>query len=77
MEFKVKNKILICDITSLDKLYLLKNFLEKKFVVCINSRKQGGWVKNIKKLNIALKIKIFADIHTVYQKKNNAFLKIN
>ena len=77
MEFKVKNKILICYITSLDKLYRLNNFLEKKFVVCINLRKQGGWVKNIKKLNIALKKKIFSDIHTVYQKKNNAFLKIN
>ena len=55
----MKNNILICGISGQDGSYLANNFLKKKYIVHGTSRKKNGWDKNLKKLSIDKKIKVF------------------
>lgn len=55
----MKKKILIYGITGQDGSYLAENYLEKKFIVHGISRKKSGWDRNLKKLGILNKLKIF------------------
>ena len=58
-EHDMKKKILIYGITGQDGSYLAENCLKKKFIVHGISRKKSGWDRNLKKLSILNKLKIF------------------
>jgi len=66
----MKNNILIYGITGQDGSYLAKNYLEKKYIIHGISRKKKGWNKNLKKLNILNKIKVFK-VDKKYKYLNN------
>lgn len=55
----MQNKVLIYGISGQDGSYLANNFLKKKYIVHGISRKKKGWDKNLKKLNINSKVKVF------------------